>query len=786
MKRAKSFIYRRIGVLGIGALIVALHGCNPGSEAPSKTPSSVFSGVVTLPAGESPANVVVLSGLDEEPLVKGTFTVEALSGFPTLITAFDSEAGQVVLLGMLDPSATTQTLDASSSAAALLFESVGGSQEPSDGRATLLASVLASSATATLASAIQTAMDADRFALQDGAAAIQAALATAVSDFTSSGANGEAASNLPAVTNAAGSPISHDLGEGETYPSFFTIASFTSMETCPSRVTSDSVPVSFRGIYPWEVQFSVFYTGSADATLVTPQSLESLVVLPPGGKVIVNIPSHPDGGNASFEGYTFVTLDPIFDSPDPDFVGATQYSQYVPGWRAVVADMWARAQVQVVATYLLEALGWGGALTDVNQLQQCVADFRQLGPSAQALLQTARTGTRLNDSSVSFLLDATASDSAAQAYIGALHDAFGVDIGVSPNRITNLRGTALLFEQFGVYFFSNSIGSLTARLNYHVVPDGDRPPITWANEEWGNWFYPTIAISPASASISPGGEMAFTATPRVPTINNTGHYGSDPEPPSVMVEWTEDSSAGGTLSGGGTIGNLLDMVSGPVGPNSSLSMGVTASYDSTLLDKAPVTITVRGFVQYNDGAPSPPFGSATATVSFGMCGAAPLATGNICCADLTQGPTCCGSTALALGNLCCTDDTQGASCCGTTALHAGNLCCTDGTQGANCCGSTACLSNPRWASGPDPFRLTAQPTSGYGLGLNISEVSPGVLSIVAIFVSGNSAFGATYSGNSAVSTDGNNIQMTLDPSATPPTIYVYQANDCLSGTLTHK
>jgi hypothetical protein len=62
--------------------------------------------------------------------------------------------------------------------------------------------------------------------------------------------------------------------------------------------------------------------------------------------------------------------------------------------------------------------------------------------------------------------------------------------------------------------------------------------------------------------------------------------------------------------------------------------------------------------------------------SEGCCGSVPLATGNQCCSDQTQGPSCCGTTVLAAGNQCCANGTQGPSCCGSKALLAGNQCCT--------------------------------------------------------------------------------------------------------------
>jgi hypothetical protein len=81
----------------------------------------------------------------------------------------------------------------------------------------------------------------------------------------------------------------------------------------------------------------------------------------------------------------------------------------------------------------------------------------------------------------------------------------------------------------------------------------------------------------------------------------------------------------------------------------------------------------------------------------------------------------CGGQPVADGNVCCSDNTQGASCCGSTALAAGNQCCSDGTQGAQCCG-TGTAGTPNCAgkimtgvaTGQGTFTLTANGTTVTG------------------------------------------------------------------------
>ncbi len=658
---------------------------------------------------------------------------------------------------MLDPSARSQTLNASSSAAALLFVAVGGAQLPSGQRAPLLASVLASSATPVLAAIVQTAMETDPFALQDGNAAISTALTAAVSAFTSSEANVS-----PRVTSVQTSGV-FTITQASGPSQAFEYRNYT-----PPPASSESVEWMGSDL---ETQLSVFYLGNTtNAGITTSLDPATLLTSPADIPIFTTytftVPAQ--GDTDSVEQFGVVTLQPVFDSPDPTFLTNSQYLGYVPGWRASVADMYARAQVWVVSNYLLEAAGWGGWNVNlsgqgvpINVLQQGVVDFGQIGPSEQALLQAARTGTGFDSNTQAFISNATASDSAAQAYIEAIQNAFGVSAPPSSAiRISNLRGTILVFGLLGVFDSSNQTSSLIASLDYlNPMHAAAVPPnnLQWAGLYPAAWNFTTLDISPASATIGAGGTVAFTATIST-LVNSNQSYVFD-------LTWTE-SSAYGTLDGDGTVGNPIETVipnSVTPGNGTSNPIAITSpvvSYVSAPSDNAPVTVTVQGAC----------CGSATATINFSpICGTTPLATGNVCCTDLTQGASCCGSTALASGNECCTDGTQGASCCGTTALASGNQCCSNLTQ-APSCALTA------W-EGTWIGTITASCPGNYSGGLTYVISAAGANSINVDY--GTGSYTATVTGNSAVC---NSPYITLALSGN--TITVSEPSTCQEGTLT--
>src|SRR5579871_6763074 len=122
-------------------LVGALGACAAGPQ------SRVLSGSVTLPAGVSATNATVVSGLGSSAVTGGRFSLTALASFPTLASIVDSVSGNVVLLGMLDPTKSVQTLDAANCAAALIFLALGGSQLTPDGRAPMLATIQSNAAT---------------------------------------------------------------------------------------------------------------------------------------------------------------------------------------------------------------------------------------------------------------------------------------------------------------------------------------------------------------------------------------------------------------------------------------------------------------------------------------------------------------------------------------------------------------------------------------------------------------------------------------------------------------
>lgn len=178
-----------LGAAGFFLLFPTLDGCG-GSPAISGLQGGGTSvrlkGAVQLPAGVKPNGVTVVSGLDQSSISSGSFSLNAPGGFPTLASVIDNASMQVMFFGMLDPSASSQLLDATNCAISLLFVALGGSQLPPNGRSPMFASLGKAIATAQLASVIKTRLNVDNFALLNGDSAIKTALSAAVSSLAPS------------------------------------------------------------------------------------------------------------------------------------------------------------------------------------------------------------------------------------------------------------------------------------------------------------------------------------------------------------------------------------------------------------------------------------------------------------------------------------------------------------------------------------------------------------------------------------------------------------------------
>ncbi|HEY4320105.1 MAG TPA: hypothetical protein VGM77_02915 [Gemmatimonadales bacterium] len=197
-----SPIARRKFLIGMQAVLVGLSGlnltgCGAGSAAESGTTSppppppppasgGPGSGTIVFPTGFAPklTGLTVTSG-------HGPSSVDAAMGFgattdpsnPSMVYLQDA-TGAVIFLGFVDPSSTSNTLGALSTATALIYFALDTYSLPPASNAAILALIAADPHTTTLANAISQRMLANTYALDRSDSAITAALATAYTGIT--------------------------------------------------------------------------------------------------------------------------------------------------------------------------------------------------------------------------------------------------------------------------------------------------------------------------------------------------------------------------------------------------------------------------------------------------------------------------------------------------------------------------------------------------------------------------------------------------------------------------
>ncbi|MFI5386732.1 MAG: hypothetical protein ACHQ50_11505 [Fimbriimonadales bacterium] len=503
----RDFLVGAIGLCTVGSL---LDGCGGGGIG-GGFQGGLFTGSAILPAGVAAANATVVSGLGSSALTGGNFSLTAPISFPTLASIVDSVSGNVVLLGMLDPGKNRQTLDAANCAATLTFLALGGSQLPPNGRALLFATIQSNAANSTLAGVISTRLAADPFALVNGDNAIKTALATAVAAFppgprpVSAPSNGGPRVVQPTFT------VHGTVNEG----------SFQA----PYNVAGSSEPVIAVNSTLREVQFSMFYVGSTAPNGVRTDLPSALSVLSfqeiprssavdgqghlQFGQFSFNVSPHTTGNNDDFFG--LVRLTPIFDAPDPAFFTDPRYNSNVAVWRVVLEDMFARAQVQVVAQFIIEAMGLG-CITNTAVMQLAVTAFDAIGASEHGLIQTARQGTALKATTLQFLLNLTASNAAAQAYIDAVQSAFHYTLPANAAiRLLNLRGNVLIFQALGVLDSSILLGEFIQSLTETQDAFGNPVAVGFLNE--ADYSFSGLVITPVNAQYLPGGPTLQISIP---------------------------------------------------------------------------------------------------------------------------------------------------------------------------------------------------------------------------------------------------------------------------------
>jgi len=145
---------------------------------------ATLTGHLTLPAGTAiaPTDLTILTATrTADPVTDGSFSVGVPPSHPDLLLALDDQ-DRIVLLGFFDPADGAASLNASSTALALLYFATGCYTLPADTMPDILGLLEADDALAPLTAAVSDALAASPTALADGDPNLLAALETAANE----------------------------------------------------------------------------------------------------------------------------------------------------------------------------------------------------------------------------------------------------------------------------------------------------------------------------------------------------------------------------------------------------------------------------------------------------------------------------------------------------------------------------------------------------------------------------------------------------------------------------
>jgi len=575
-----------LGVPIAGGALLA--GCGGGGGNSAGKNLTTTRGVTKLPTGFTlaPTTLKVEAGFGGTPVKSdGAFELTVMDHAVGPTLAWLRDATKVILVGFVDSSSST--IDAQSSAVALLYFSLGGYTTPPENKKTLLDLIKQEPSVAPLTATIARRVAANPFALTDGDAEIGAALKTA-SDAILAQRPTRAVTSLPAKQTRAGGLDSLLLITPSGLKSNL-------------EVLQGTPPQSFiatNHARRWCKVF-VYETGTEDkaGTRVNyPRVKQKLPSLPLGSTRALGVKTSIFGFFAGNSTFTPVSTDPFtlnlvdnsaktfFDIvvlgssslfSDPGFFSDAKYADEVARWREELIALNLLSWLgDVVFGVLLEIWGLRGITQQLEAVETAITNFRNVEIAGwSAILALAESG-KFSEATTEFLAFSAQSSANAvrlRAALAPLLPALGVKVG--QNEIA--AGAQVCLKMF--------LAALSAADLVLGAVDIGAVLYDLAHVERGELWQATLVkqdvhLSPATTTINPGGEAIFTASAP------TGATGT------LKYKWSVVSQfAVLTDTAGGQSGKSFESTS------KSVTLATTPS------DKSAITVSVEVISVAGDG-----------------------------------------------------------------------------------------------------------------------------------------------------------------------------------------
>ncbi|HLJ57330.1 MAG TPA: hypothetical protein VKT77_19995 [Chthonomonadaceae bacterium] len=616
---AELLLGRREVILAAGGCLAALlSGCGGGSGGAGGTKAIGTTGRVVLPPGASMAHTgtsVVAGGSLTTPSAGGQFNAAVYTPEPSLAVLIDG-SGNSLLMGFLDPQSGANTIDATSTAAALLYFAIGGPVAPIANKAQILQLLAAHPVVAPLASTIAARFAANPLALQSGDAQVSAALETAYGTLTASVLRAAVAQPAPGAPHDAGpavrradvqpnelvQPSGQQSGVEVVQPGgSLGVQAINHFRRRAQMFVYRVGEVSTAGVtttYPTAVPVGSRLDISATTALGLFSTLDNLFSGTTAFTPVTTAPQplslQPNTKQTNFE----VVVLGASGSDNPAFFSDPKYSQVSQTWLANVQNLNLFTAIGDVALgFILELWGLRFVITDAAPVQAVLdglATIQTKAPTIAEVLAVARKGGYKQ--AVIDLIEAAASSDivskqmkeALKPYIRQLENDIAVKGGETISSKLMASAFRLISAAFTPVGVTLGLGDLAA-----IAHDlaASNPGELWTV----NLVQPTFSLSPQTTSVAPGGRATFAV--KLPT-DVTG---------SFVFDWSQSSPFATLSASSGKVGNTLE----------TTDTSTTVDLITTSSDTQPITVTVTAFEVDAKGNRTR-FGVASATATIGF------------------------------------------------------------------------------------------------------------------------------------------------------------------------
>jgi hypothetical protein len=648
MKDVKAFVSREgmqrrafaMGSLGFAASFssLGLLGCGGGGDYQTVAPPSASSGTtlvkvaatVALPAGFSAAMTSLRAGNilgTQAVAADGSFQAQVIPGTPSLVYVQDA-SGNVVLAGFVDPSLPANTVNAVSSAVALLYFGMDAYGVPSANRSLLLQLLAAHPATAALAAVVAARLAADPQALVDTDAQIVSALKTAVAAIvtspngtaataTVSSARGARAGRLAASPLAAAAPLlvsaqptglvgGTEVIVDTTVNGFAAVNHFRRFDRIYVYQSATSVRDGSGTLVRTPVDPVLAFAGPID--LPSTQQLSLFTALgdlfsgtsPWSPVTSASIPLTLAAG-ADATDYDIVVLGSSASQSEPAFFSLPQYANVVTTWRTDAQTLWWKLwAIDGLLAVIADAAGVASIVSSSAALDAAAAQLAAITDAAWLAVRAQVLAGDFGAASLAALRVAAASDIVSGQLQAALSSIVAnVDAAAATAlSAASFQATVGLFLRSIVSIGTVALGALGTIDMGAAIKDAS---FSNQGDLWtATVLKPTVSVNPPSSNVDPGTRVTLTAS--LPTsILGT-----------VVYDWNQTGTFATLSSSSGIVGNQLSKI-----PDNVVDLVTSPS------DQGTITVTVTAY-QVN-GTTYAEIGKGQATVTL----ATGTATGNI-------------------------------------------------------------------------------------------------------------------------------------------------------------